>query len=240
MSQRKLMWAVALTMIGVLVITLRGGATRGSESRTTRHDSEPDTVLGDDTARNGAPERDHAPELALPTAAPSAPAVDVSAPAVSVSAPEPEDPAPSAAEQAQLLRMPVISAIRANQPDDEARYRAMRDALARSGPSEEPWTRGANAVFEGWSRALPAGLDVSIDPRSVRCFLAGCQVDVSFADAAGYGAAAAAFREIDEAGASHGGRVQTPAIRRVDGRVQASWMMLRPNVAPGGDTGERP
>jgi hypothetical protein len=136
----------------------------------------------------------------------------------------------SVPEQARLLRLPVISAIRSAQPDGEARHRAMREALAGSGPSDEPWTRSALEVFESWDRALPPDLARTVDLPTARCFTGGCEVLVTFSDRASAERAAEAFRGIRETTGGHGGRVQTPPLSLDDDRVQVSWMLLRPDV----------
>jgi hypothetical protein len=137
----------------------------------------------------------------------------------------------SAAERAQLARLPVITAIRGDYGSPQERYDAMRAALERSGATDEPWSQQASEVFSGWSTSLG---DAAGEPRmdSVRCFVAGCEVRVTFPDAVSAERAASAFRTIREEGPAHGGRVQTPAVPARDGGVEVTWMMLRPNVAP--------
>lgn len=140
-----------------------------------------------------------------------------------------EEAALTSENEARLIRLPVISALRGNHPNDEARHRAMRRALEASGASEEPWTDQASSVFESWNAALSDETARSFDGSSVRCFKAGCEVLVSFSNAAAYENAAREFRNIREGESGHGGRVQTPLVPLADGRVQAAWMLLRPD-----------
>jgi hypothetical protein len=136
----------------------------------------------------------------------------------------------SSKDRARLVRLPVISAIRGEHPNGEARYHAMRDALAESGTSNEPWTVAAKRVFESWNTALPGAEARRVDLSSVACFRAGCEVGVTFVDRAAYDSAAREFRAIRESREhAHGGRVQTPAVESGGGRVEAAWMMLRPD-----------
>jgi hypothetical protein len=137
----------------------------------------------------------------------------------------------SVSEQARLLRLPVISAIRSSQPSGETRHRAMREALEGSGPSDEPWTRAAGQVFADWADSISPELSRNMDRRAVRCFVAGCEVLVTFPDSASAETAISAFRSIRERDARHGGRVQTPPVAAGAGRVQVAWMLLRPDVA---------
>jgi hypothetical protein len=51
---------------------------------------------------------------------------------------------------------------------------------------------------------------------------------VVFDDEGAYRAAAGAFRELKDEDSQLGGRVQTPAVRRADGRFEGSWIVLRP------------
>jgi hypothetical protein len=135
------------------------------------------------------------------------------------------------AEQARRIRLPLIMAIRGDHPTPEARHRAMREALERSGPTNEVWTGEASSVFGSWASALP-DLGQRVDTGSTRCFLAGCEIAVTFPDRASYDRAAMAFRDIYDEAVNHGGRVQTPPVTNENGSVRAVWMMLRPDVAP--------
>ena len=135
------------------------------------------------------------------------------------------------AERAQLARLPLLNAIRAEHASPEARYDAMRGALERSGPTQEPWSQQASEVFARWKAAL-AEPDARTEPSTLRCFVAGCQLDVTFANARSYQRAASAFRSIREDDVAHGGRVQTPGLLAPDGTLRATWMMLRPDVGP--------
>jgi len=146
-------------------------------------------------------------------------------------APEGDELRRSAAEQAQLVRLPLITAIRGPYATPQARYDAMHEALERSGPTNEAWAGQAGAVFSGWNKSL-GDAGGHTDSTSMRCFLAGCEISVTFPDRASYERAASAFRTIPEETSIHGGRVQTPGVATPDGRVQMTWMMLRPDSAP--------
>jgi hypothetical protein len=146
-----------------------------------------------------------------------------------------DEEARATAERAQLARLPVLTAIRGKYESAEARYDAMRGALARSGRTDEAWSQQASEVFRSWSTALgEAAGNARLD--SVRCFVAGCEMRVDFPDAGSAERAASAFRTMREDGAMHGGRVQTPAVAGRDGGVEVTWMMLRPDVMPRDDS----
>lgn len=140
----------------------------------------------------------------------------------------PED-RPSPLETARRVRLPVILALRGDHPTPRARREAMLDALRRSGPSDEAWTKQAVPVFEDWTRGLSSDIGHRLDWSSARCFQAGCEVELSFPDRASYERAAREFRTLREEGAAHGGRVQTPAIDAPNGEVRASWILMRPD-----------
>jgi hypothetical protein len=136
---------------------------------------------------------------------------------------------PTDGERAQLARLPVIYAIRADYPNDQARLEAMRDALQKSGASTEPWTGSARSIFERWSSALE-GIERTVDDSSLRCYIAGCEILVTFPDRATFERGSAKFRGIIEQ--TPMGRVQTPGVSLPDGRVLVSWMLMRPDTAP--------
>lgn len=136
----------------------------------------------------------------------------------------------SAAEQSTLVRKPVIDAIRLLGVSKADKYDRMLEALRHSGDSAEAWTLRAPDVFAGWSRSLDGKANAELNERSVRCYLAGCEIQVHFANEAEYEAAARVFRSLSEEGPTHGGRVQTPPKQLEDGRWVAAWLMLRPDV----------
>lgn len=179
--------------------------------------------------------RDSSREAAVTAPRPALAAPNPTPTAASPTASEPEgleladEPAHTDAERAQLARLPVIYAIRADFANDQARFDAMREALERSGPSTEPWTTSARSTFERWSSALK-NVERSLDTESLRCYVAGCEMLVTFPDRATFEKGASEFRSIHEEVPV--GRIQTPGVARPDGKVQASWMMLRPDVAP--------
>lgn len=175
---------------------------------------------------SGDPARSVAPVLAT-SRAPAVERTREPEPAAQTVDPEPE-PA-SALEAARALRLPVVSAIRTLGIADDVKQREMRDALARSGSSSEPWTRRAEAVVGSWRDALRSEMaGAQLTPPA--CYRAGCEVLVTFAGRESYEAAARGFRELAEPGDAHGGRVQTPPLALPDGRIQTAWMFLRPDV----------
>lgn len=137
----------------------------------------------------------------------------------------------SAADQAQLVRMPLLMAIRGDYTSHQQRYDAMRSALERSGPTTEAWSQQAGEVFNGWATALGASAGTP-EVGSTRCFVAGCEMRVLFPDVASAEQAASAFRLISEETSTHGGRVQTPPVPAPEGGVHVTWMMLRPDLMP--------
>ncbi|MDF3067243.1 MAG: hypothetical protein K0R38_2844 [Polyangiaceae bacterium] len=184
------------------------------------------------------PPASHEPPLAPPTSRPVAPPL-VRAPAealgatVAPSAPptEADDSVPEQTEleKAQLARLPVIYAIRGDYPNDQARFDAMRGALQKSGRSTEAWTESASSTFERWGSALE-GIERTVDTSSLRCYVAGCEVLVTFPDRATFEQGAAKFRSIPDQIPM--GRVQTPGVSLPDGPVLVSWMLMRPDTAP--------
>jgi hypothetical protein len=132
-------------------------------------------------------------------------------------------------ERAQLARLPVIYAIRADYPNEQARFEAMRDALQKSGASTEPWTGSARSIFERWGSALE-GIERTVDSGSIRCYIAGCEILVAFPDRATFEQGSAKFRGVIDH--TPMGRVQTPGVSLADGRVLVSWMLMRPDTAP--------
>jgi hypothetical protein len=132
--------------------------------------------------------------------------------------------------ESERLRAPVIAAIRTPELDPLERRVRILAAMAESGPSDEPWTRDRRAIFEGWDRALGSAGERNVDYESAECFRAGCVVTVTFPDDKAFEASFAAFRTLSETGQAHGGRVQTPPEVQADGRVQSSWIFLRPEA----------
>jgi hypothetical protein len=132
-------------------------------------------------------------------------------------------------ERAQLARLPVIYAIRADYPNDQARFEAMRDALQKSGASTEQWTGSARSILERWGLALE-GIERTVDSSSLRCYVAGCEMLVTFPDRATFEQGSAKFRGITDQ--TPMGRVQTPGVSLPDGQIQVSWMLMRPDTAP--------
>ncbi|WP_148314505.1 hypothetical protein [Sorangium cellulosum] len=130
--------------------------------------------------------------------------------------------------EAERLRRPIIQAIRGEHPSPVARREAMLKALEGSGEDRGRWTTAAPEIFAFWQRAMPDDAGAVLDPEASRCFRAGCEVDVRFADEAAYERAAAVLRHLKEDVPGHGGRVQTPPERLPSGEVQATWILLRP------------
>jgi hypothetical protein len=138
-------------------------------------------------------------------------------------------PEQTGVERAQLARLPVIYAIRADYPNDQARFEAMRDALQKSGVSTEPWTGSARSIFERWGSALD-GIERTVDSSSLRCYVAGCEMLVTFPDRTTFEQGSTKFRGISDQ--TPMGRVQTPGVSLPDGRVLVSWMLMRPDTPP--------
>lgn len=202
-----------------------------SERSRPKHASAPtvveqETPVSDDSLR--VPPAPRQVELAVAPTLPEAPRVTSLA---SASPTEAEDDVPEQTDvgKAQLARLPVIYAIRGDYPNDQARFEAMRDALHESGPSTEAWTGSARSIFERWGSALE-GVERSADSSSLRCYVAGCEMLVTFPDRAAFEQGSAKFRGITDQIPM--GRVQTPGVALPDGRVQVSWMLMRPDTAP--------
>jgi rhodanese-related sulfurtransferase len=132
-------------------------------------------------------------------------------------------------EKNRRIRLPVILAIRSSHPTPEARREAMLEALRNSGPSDEAWTKQSSSVFDEWAGGIFPDVGRRPDFTTARCYQAGCEVELSFPNRASYERASKEFRALHEPGATHGGRVQTPAVEEDHGQVRASWIMLRPD-----------
>jgi hypothetical protein len=144
---------------------------------------------------------------------------------------EEREGAGDARSEAEALRRPIIRAIRGDHPSPAARREAMLKALEDSGEDRGRWTAAAPDIFAAWQAAMPDDAGAALDPRASRCFRAGCEVEVRFADEAAYERAAAVLRRLPEDAPGHGGRVQTPPERLPNGEVQATWILLRPQRA---------
>lgn len=136
------------------------------------------------------------------------------------------DEAPAGTSTRELVA-PVIRAIRGDYANAQARKEAMLDGLRRSGPTSEGWAASGRSVFQSWAESVAKVVPVSVRNESIACYQAGCEATVSFDSPEAAEQAAAAFRAIQEPGAPHGGRVQTPAVEE-NGALTASWILLRP------------
>ncbi len=132
-------------------------------------------------------------------------------------------------EESRRIRLPVIQALRANHPTPQARREAMLDALRNSGESDEAWTKQSVEVFDEWMRGISTDVGLRPNWSSAQCYQAGCTLELSFPNRASYERAAKEFRSLQEEGANHGGRVQTPAVESESGELVASWIMMRPD-----------
>lgn len=227
---KQTLWLGALLIVPLAAALFWLG---GSEDRSRKVASRTSTDSTDDLA---LPERLNAAKSeALPAPlskgdgrdAPPQDRVEVDAPP---EIPEDEmDDESDFAERDRRIRFPVILAIRGNHPTSEARREAMLDALRQSGVSDEIWTRQSTAVFDEWTRELSTEIGHQMNRASAQCYQAGCEVELSFPDRASYERAADEFRSLQEDNATHGGRVQTPAVESDNGQIRASWIMLRPD-----------
>ena len=203
------------------------------KSERVRQKREPAAVVQEPPVSNDfarASPRQPETEPAVARALPEAPSATVPASAPPTDAGD-SVPEHTEAERAQLARLPVIYAIRGDYPNDQARFDAMRGALQKSGASTEPWTASARSTFERWGQALE-GVQRTVDSSSLRCYVAGCEVLVTFPDRATFEQGSAKFRGISDQIPM--GRVQTPGVSLPDGQVQVSWMLMRPDTAPPG------
>lgn len=130
----------------------------------------------------------------------------------------------------EAIRAPVVNAIRRIELGPLDRRAAILEAMEASGASDEPFTRTMPGMVAAWIRGLPRDA-MPLDSGAPRCFRAGCETTLRFRDEASYRAAAAAYRAIDDPGAEHGGRVQTPPAVREDGTIEVVWIALRPAPA---------
>jgi hypothetical protein len=128
----------------------------------------------------------------------------------------------------QAIRAPVIDAVRAYRLPPLERRAKILAAIEDSGPSRERWTDAAEQVFSSWTATLAPEDQRTLLRGDVQCFVAACRVSLTFADEAAFQRAVQAFRKLNDPGAPHGGRVQTPAARLADGRLEAYWIMIRP------------
>ncbi len=123
---------------------------------------------------------------------------------------------------------PVVAAIRGEHASPLDKRRAMVAALAATGPSDEPWTREAGAIFESWRAALQGEAAGAARLGLPRCYHDGCAIEVTFASAGAYEAARRQFRLLGNKVKSLGGRVQTPPEELADAGFVVTWMFLRP------------
>jgi len=230
---KRTIW-IALTTLTIfaaagLLLLLRGP---GPVGRSAEGADEPDRAArydparadrGDDAARAS---RSRAIAHASTSAESSAGRASSTSPPATSNADEEGGGAPDPAYLA--LRKPVVDAIRSyGLPPLERRAKIIA-ALDDSGASDEPWTGAAEAVFSGWLAAVEAAAAHAATLAAPRCFAAGCRVAVTFPDENAYRQAARSFRQLNDPGAPHGGRVQTPGAVLPDGRVEVVWIMLRP------------
>jgi hypothetical protein len=202
-----------------------------SERSRQKHASTPAALQEEPPVSNHPREVPPAQRQVEPVVAPALPEAPLATALASASPSEFEDDVPPQqdVEKAQVARLPVIYAIRGDYPNDQARFVAMRDALHKSGPSTEAWTGSARAIFDRWGSALE-GVERSVDSSSLRCYVAGCELLVTFPNRAAFEEGSAKFRGIPDHIPM--GRVQTPGVALPDGRVQVSWMLMRPDTAP--------
>ena len=128
------------------------------------------------------------------------------------------------------LRSPIVNAIRASYPTPALKREGILRALEKSGTSREPFTKEAASVFESWRTAMPSTAADRLRPRDLRCYRAGCAIEVRFADNATYEEASDAIRRGAPADARHGGRIQSPPEVQSNGELVATWIMLRPDT----------
>jgi hypothetical protein len=161
------------------------------------------------------------------------PAYAPAAPATTPTSDRPQSPRPAGErastvdESVPEVHRPLYAAIRARQLSPTDKRAAMLEALAQSGPAQDPWARQAPEVFAGWQRAM-GELGPRMSLAQTACYRAGCAIEVRFADLAAYQQAAARIRSLVEPPGQHGGRVLTPPDQRPGGEVIASWIMMAP------------
>jgi hypothetical protein len=117
----------------------------------------------------------------------------------------------------------------------EDERRQMTATLEASGPSDEPWTRDAAAVFTKWKKQGKGAAGVTLS--SVRCFRGGCLATATYDSAA-------RAADVDKGLASSrgfqdwpGGRYRSPVMK--EGRkFVTDWILYRPEAAtPAEDAG---
>lgn len=213
---------------GVLVALVAAGsllARRGGPEQAREEGDERPPPEAPEALEAPGPERSPSPSRVLASAPPGEERWDAAdLPGLEAREAEAETPE----QRARRVVLPVLQAIRNPELEPEERRLCMLAALEDSGPSDEPWTTESRSIFSGWSGAFPSELELNVDVDGARCYRAGCVVPVTFADRETYERAAREFRKIPEEGATHGGRVQTPADFGADGKLEASWIFLRP------------
>ncbi len=220
-------WAAVAVFTALCAVLFWPKPERARQKREPAPAAAAEEQPASDDAAQAPPAPPHG-EPALARALPEAPSATALA---SASPTEAEDSVPehTDVERAQLARLPVIYAIRGDYPNDQARFEAMRSALQKSGASTETWIESARSTFERWDSALE-GIERTVDSSSLRCYVAGCEMLVTFPDRGTFEQGSAKFRSITDQ--TPMGRVQTPGISLPDGKVQVSWMLMRPDTAP--------
>lgn len=207
--------ACVALFVGLISLTTRSTPQSTKQSPQTQTAQPAPAPAAAATRRDVRPDRRARPELRA-----SDPALSSSAP------PAPRDADPLAS--IEPAKRPLILAIRDSGKGPAAKRRAMLQALEDSGESSGGWTPRAQQVFENWRAQLPDEFRNRISLRDVRCFRAGCAVDITFDSEDEYRRAASLFPRLKESGMPHGGRVQTPIEPGAGVYGTASWIMLSP------------
>jgi hypothetical protein len=140
------------------------------------------------------------------------------------------------------LALGLVSACHENgSKSGAARPRAKRSAgeqeasvllqMQLSGRADAPWNDEARAVLARWTP--PSG--VTLEP--LRCFRAGCIVEVHHRDRDAYDAASAALPNVPGFLDYPGTRLRGGPHVQPDGSVLANWFFMRPD-GPASEHGE--
>lgn len=106
---------------------------------------------------------------------------------------------------------------------------AFHRALADSGASDEPWTREARTVLDAWGAGVKQALGDKVTLSAARCFRGGCFVTVDAADEGAYRESTIEVNKAMNNAGWRGPSILTGADVRPSGRVEATWIVIRPD-----------
>lgn len=114
----------------------------------------------------------------------------------------------------------------AKRPDPAEERATMRLQLERSGPTTAEWTRSAEDVLRKWERGSGRKAGVRFSP--VACYADGCLVTATYPDTNSFTAVDKTLPESAAFQSWRGPKYRSPPITREDGKLEADWIIFRP------------